>query len=185
MTKLDLKNELITIYQSYGELIPNILNILERQGKFPLIKQVKKQVINFDDLLLSEQYFLTNLDLSVIALHYKIPLVLLSSTKLIENDEGLLVVYSTNATHFYFVKTPGTRIETLPEQRLIYTPRGPNINIIELDPAFQKEIEENINNNFITTYIENFDKKKNKKLKLVDKLPVKEGGTKCGKIRIS
>jgi hypothetical protein len=183
MTKLDLKNELVVIYNSYGEKIPNILNILESQGKFPLIKQVKKREINFDDLLLSEQYFLTNMDLGVIALHYKIPLVLLSSTKLIENNKEILVVYSTNDTDFYFVKVPGTRIETLPEQRLIYTPTGKNIKLIELEPDFQKKVRENINNNFMTTYIDNFNKKR-RKLKLATQPQIKEGGAKCGRFRL-
>ena len=183
MTKVDLKNELINIYKPYVDYFPLIFKILESQGKGTLIKKVRNREINFDDLLLSDHYYLTNLDLCLIAVHYKIPLVLLSSTTLIENNEPMLVVYSTDNTNFYFVKTPGVRAAGYPVQRLIYPSTGAKIDITKLSPDFQKDIKSKINNNFTNEYITNYEKRKRRKLVIAES---KIGGQKekIGKLKL-
>ena len=109
MTKNDLKNQLVELYRLYLANIDTILDILESQGKTGLIKKVKKEEIKFDDLLMSDSYYITNLDICIIANYYKVPLIILSSTKLIENDKSLFVAYSANGLDFYFIKSPGVR----------------------------------------------------------------------------
>ena len=168
MTKNDLKNQLVELYRLYLANIDTILDILESQGKTGLIKKVKKEEIKFDDLLMSDSYYITNLDICIIANYYKVPLIILSSTKLIENDKALFVAYSANGLDFYFIKSPGVRGLELPEQRLIYTPNGAKVNILQLERVFLDEIRENIdkNNKNLENYILTFDKNKKKRQKL-------------------
>ena len=158
---------MVNIYKKYKDLIPLILKILELQGKGQLIKLVKNNSISFEDLLLSDQYYLTNLDISLISLYFNIPIILLSSTNLIENNKGYLVVNSTNNKDFYFIKTPGVRTEGYPVQKLLYTTSSMIINIDTLTDKFKNNIQEDINNNFIDEYIDSF-KKKIKKLVILD-----------------
>ena len=124
MTKKDLKNELLNIYKKYHDRLDKVLSILATQHpmKNVLIKKVFSGDITFEDLLLSESYFLTNLDIWVIAKHYNIPLILYAATRLQENDLDLLVANSTNVSYYYFIKSPGLRPsnkEQLPSHRLV------------------------------------------------------------------
>ena len=182
-TKEDLKKELVNIYKIYESYFPLIFKILENQGKGTLIKKIKYREINFDEVLLSEHYYLTNFDLCLMANYYKLPLILISSTTLKENNKSLLVVYSTNASDFYFIKTPGVRATGYPVQKLIYTKNGAKINILELNIEFQKEIKENIDNDFILKYIKRFVNKKMKKL-VVDESKGGNKNIKIGSIKI-
>ena len=52
---------------------------------------MKRTGLNFDVLINSDHYYLTNIDVWLIANFYKIPLVFISSTKLVENNLPLLV----------------------------------------------------------------------------------------------
>ena len=168
LTKTDLKNELVIIYQNYETIMPYLLHILETQGKGSIIKLVKNGVINMEDLLLSEDYYLTNLDFALIAIHYNIPLIFLSSTILVENNKSFLIVNSTNKEDYYFVRTPGVRTEGLPVQRL-FENNGALISLRSLKPKFQEEIESQISFSYVNDYLKVFKKKKPKKIRLVIK----------------
>ena len=168
LTLTGLKNELVKIYKNYVKYLPVLFKILESQGKGSLIRMVKNGEINFDDLLLTENYYLTNLDISLIALHYNIPLIFLSSTVLQENNKTFMIINSTNKLDYYFIRTPGVRTEGYPVQRLfIYD--APLINIRDLKDKFRQDIEKVTDFNFIEDYVKTFEKKKKVKLVVVDK----------------
>ena len=48
----------------------------------------------------------------LIAQHFKIPLVMFSSTLIVENKKPVMVVYSQSHVSHYYVKTPGVVIDT-------------------------------------------------------------------------
>jgi hypothetical protein len=127
-----------------------------------------------EDLLLSEDYYLTNLDFALIAIHYNIPLIFLSSTLLVENNKSFMIVNSTNNEDFYFVRTPGVRTEGLPVQRL-FDSNGGLIPLRNLKEKFKKEIEEKIGFNYINDYLKNFEKKtREKKIIIIPKKKIKD-----------
>ena len=169
LTKTKLKMELVLIYQNYEEIMNILFKILESQGKGSIIKLVKNGIITMEDLLLSEDYYLTNLDFALIAIHYNIPLIFLSSTLLVENNKSFMIVNSTNNEDFYFVRTPGVRSEGLPVQRL-FDSNGGLIPLRNLKEKFKKEIEEKIGFNYINDYLKNFEKKaREKKIIIIPK----------------
>ena len=174
LTKTKLKMELVLIYQNYEEMMDILFKILESQGKGSIIKLVKNGIITMEDLLLSEDYYLTNLDFALIAIHYNIPLIFLSSTLLVENNKSFMIVNSTNNEDFYFVRTPGVRTEGLPVQRL-FDSNGGLIPLRNLKEKFKKEIEEKIGFNYINDYLKIFEKKaREKKIIIIPKKKIKD-----------
>ena len=113
-----------TLLQRYNELFEEgyrnmIYNILYYQGKVDKIRRIKRDELTFENWVLSESYYLTNLDIWLLANKYNLGVVLISSTKLIENRKNLLpLVYPENG-NYYFIKSPGVRNDTVPKNRLI------------------------------------------------------------------
>ena len=168
LTLTALKNELVIIYKNYIKYLPLLFKILENQGKGSLIRMVKNGEINFDDLLLSENYYITNLDIALIAIYYNIPLIFLSSTLLQENNKSFMIINSTNNVDYYFIRTPGIRTEGFPVQRLFFYENA-LINIRDLKEKFKVDIEKMTELDFFEDYIKTFEKKKKPRLVLVEK----------------
>ena len=169
MTKHELKNELVNIYKTYDDKIMLLLLILATQNpaKNAQIKRVLSGEMVFDDLLLSENYFITNMDIWVIAKHYDIPLIFISGTKLQENDENLLVANYIKTDFYYFIKSPGVRGDSFPVQKLIVYNSDAKIKVSKMAKSIQDKIRKNEDNKFFDTYIEGFSQlKKKKKIKL-------------------
>ncbi len=113
-----------TLLQRYNELFEKgyrnmIYNILYYQGKVDKIRRIKRDDLKFENWVLSESYYLTNLDIWLLAKEYNLGIVLISSTKLIENRKNLLpLVYPENG-NYYFIKSPGIKNDVVPKYRLI------------------------------------------------------------------
>ena len=173
ITKNKLKHELVLIYQNYEEFMIILFKILETQGKGSIVRLVKNEIITMEDLLLSEDYYLTNLDIALIAIHYNIPLIFLSSTLLVENNKSFMIVNSTNNEDFYFVRTPGIRTEGLPVQRL-FSSDSALISLRNLKEKFRKEITDVLGFDYMNDYVKVFEKiKEKKKLTIVPKKTIK------------
>ena len=78
-----LKEILINEYANIGN-DEKIIEILEGQKKKKLLKQVKKRRISLATQIMSEDYYITNLDLFMIINKYKIPTVIISGVDLKE-----------------------------------------------------------------------------------------------------
>jgi hypothetical protein len=59
-------------------------------------------------MVMSEDYYISNLDVWVLAEHFKLPIVFLSNTTsmLVENNENLLRLYGDSDGDFMFIKPP-------------------------------------------------------------------------------
>lgn len=158
-----LFEEYISVYKDYSG---KILEILRSQGKIHMVKNVKKNIISFDTMIMNDNYYATNLDIWVLAVKFNIPLIFYSSTELRENFERILVANSNDTDKYYFIKSPGVRNNDAPSYRLIIIPT--NISLIPLNSLnleFQKEIRAMINKTRLLKYISNF-----KNLTRMDKL---------------
>ena len=60
--------------------------MLSDQGKKQMIERVNRGEINLEELIMSEEYYLSNLDFMLLNLYYKLPIVLIS-LKLFENKK--------------------------------------------------------------------------------------------------
>jgi hypothetical protein len=98
-----------------------ILDVLSLQGKSVMIKRVKTSRITLQDLISSEEYFLTNLDLWALADFFKLPILLFSQKPLI--NLGLTVNWvimggNRDTDKYYCIRSPSFS-KKMPEYHLI------------------------------------------------------------------
>ena len=120
-----------------------IHRVLAEQGKRSMMERVGKGSITMTDLVTSSEYFMTNLDLWIIAERFDIPLVLYAGTKLRENGLDLLVVNSLqSASLTYFVKSPAPQADSIPNKYrlLVLPPSDSLVDVARLSPALQQRI---------------------------------------------
>ena len=158
-TLTEIKELLIDQYNMYySNHSVNILKILHLQGKKNAIKKVLNKDVVLGDVIMSVDYSMTTLDLWLILLHFKIPTVLYSSTKLMENKKQLLVINPENKKELYFIHSPSFRPEIIPQYRLLITQdERALIPINELSPFVRKEINEKNNTTTMETFLTEFN----------------------------
>jgi hypothetical protein len=67
-------------------------------------------------IIQSENYFLTNIDIWILALYFKIPIAFISQSLLSENGKNMMVLYGDDATESYFFVHPFTVIQDVPSR---------------------------------------------------------------------
>jgi len=141
LTKNDLKEILVEEYLFYyTDYKFEIIETLKLQGKHKVSKQLINKTTTLANLIMSEDYYATNLDLWLLAKHYDLPVIFFSGTELIENGEKFLVAH-TNAKgefkdHYYFIRSPGIKNDVPNVYRLI---AAPEYNELIPLSALQKE----------------------------------------------
>ena len=115
-----IKRRLIAGYKGHD----GALERMKEQGKGELVANIQNERISFEAALLSQDYFLTSMDFYVLALEYKLPLVLFSGLPLAERSreksreerkalENKMVTYGDkDAYYFIRIKQEGAGIPT-------------------------------------------------------------------------
>ena len=181
-----IKEKLFEEYKKYFSKYSeqNIYKILINQGKKNMIANVAHGKTTFEDMIMSEDYYVTNLDLWILSLAFKIPIIFISATKLLENGiragnpKNLLpTFYDSN---YVIIKSPGIRPNIIPKYGVIVNDSDSIlIDSLTLGEEFQKLIKSSKGitgkgitlERFITEYkpIHYVPKKKqNPKFKIID-----------------
>jgi hypothetical protein len=87
----------------------SILKILSKQGKKAMMDRIKKNQAMFEDILMSDEYFLTDFDYWVLASSkLNLPIVFFSGTKLqmLEGNMKWLLMGGDRGDTFYFIRSP-------------------------------------------------------------------------------
>lgn len=94
-------------YETHGN---NILSILKKQGKIQLINKISKGNLSLDEIIMSSDYYLSDIDIWILSIELNLPIVLFSSTKLknMNNLDWLYLSPNKNDFHdtLYFVRAP-------------------------------------------------------------------------------
>ena len=108
----DLKKTLLTQYSIFIKLgfSKKILEILSKQGKAEYVDKINKNKYTLQDCVITPRYFMTNLDMWILANELKLPIVLFSAYKNgLKSFEGLdkwIRLYSPEKSSvFYFIRT--------------------------------------------------------------------------------
>ena len=101
----ELRRILWKQYSKFVELYKEkIFIILSDQGKKRIVERLRQGAIEFEDLIMSEEYYLTNLDVMMLNLYYRLPIVFISLKNFRENNENILLLEKNPDEKYYFVK---------------------------------------------------------------------------------
>jgi hypothetical protein len=157
----ELKN---TLYDEYKKYLPafegQILDIMRAQGKKLMASQVKSKKINFEDLILSDSYYLTSLDYYLIVNKFQMPTFFISGKYIFETGfaEKQFLAYGNREDAFCFIIIPGIKAEDIPGFKVIQSPE--NKSFFKISEIKNNETLINAINNKVDVknYIEMFSK---------------------------
>ena len=89
---------------------------------------------------MDETYYLTNLDLLLLAEYYKLPVVLLSATKLRENNKTFLVTNKNSDDNYYFILVSPIKTGTIQEYRIFTYNKNSQINLKNINLPMKTDI---------------------------------------------
>lgn len=120
--RLDLLHEYACYFKQNGDYENKILDVLALEGKKILVQQVREKVITFTNFIYNGDYFISNLDVSLILQKYKIPSFFISTKPICQNKytNNAYVIYGkTNDKFCFIVTSPLTRGEKNATYKLI------------------------------------------------------------------
>jgi len=109
-TEITISQIKVNLRTAYGKFLPvfqdKIVATLKNQGKREMMDLVNKGRHSFDEIIISEGYYLTNLDIWVLADSLKLPIVLFSSSKLknLVDSINWLILGGKSTDKFYFLR---------------------------------------------------------------------------------
>ena len=118
MTIPKLKSILVTEYGKLSDmgLDKKLTMILNGYGMKKYADIVNEGRATLPQIIQSENYFLTNIDIWIIALYFKIPIVFISQSLLSENSRNMMVLYGDDLTESYFFVHPFTVTQGVPSR---------------------------------------------------------------------
>ena len=166
LSKYDLKEILIEEYlQYYSDYKFEIIQALKMQGKHKIAKKLIYYESTLPNLIMSEDYYVTNMDIWLLAKHFNLPIVFFTGTELTENGKKFLVANASVANasvadasvadkNFYFIHTPGMKNDLPNSYRMVAAPiYNDKLPLSALKPDFAESIRENINENSFLDYL--------------------------------
>jgi hypothetical protein len=105
----EIKRMLVDLYRKdWSEQEDLYIITMRNQGKKDIVKTMTTKSVTLNTLIASDNYYVTNLDLFLIATHFKLPLIITSGTRLKENGQLLMTInYDDNNAFYYVVKQHG------------------------------------------------------------------------------
>ena len=129
---ISIQSVKVAIWNGYKSYYPKykeqILKIWKKQGKKNIVANIQKGLYTIETAILSEEYYLTDLDIWVFSENSKIQLCLFSKNglKWIDDDTEWLIMGKSYRENHYFIRSPpiGQIPNKLPAYNLIYPSFG-------------------------------------------------------------
>jgi hypothetical protein len=155
LTKHDLKEILVDEYMHYySDYKFEIIHIMKMQGKHKIAKQLIYYKTTLPNIIMSEDYYATNMDIWLLAKHYKLPIVFFSGTGLGENGKKFFVANADGSDSFYFIHTPGIKNDVANAYRMVAAPKyNDKLPLSALKKEFADSIKESINENSLEDFL--------------------------------
>jgi len=155
MTIPKLKNILVTEYGKLSEmgLDKKLTMILNGYGMKKYADIVNEGRATLPQIIQSENYFLTNIDIWILALYFKIPIAFISQSLLSENSKNMMVLYDDDLTESYFFVHPFSVTQDVPSRYGLIEVKIPGpgggepgpVSLLKIPHAFiGEELRENI-----------------------------------------
>ena len=125
-----------------------------------IAKQLSTKVTKLSNIIMSEDYYATLMDLWLLAIHYNLPVIFFTGTKLVENGLDFLVANSPVAgtDSYYFINVPGKKID-MPNPkgfRLVIAPKYNDLIPLSAlrDKTFAAQLKQNITADALLNYFQ-------------------------------
>ena len=161
-----LKELLLAEYEKYtAEYLDKIIQILSSQGKNTVARQVLIGQTTLHNLIMSEDYYATNIDLWLLATRFKLPIVFFSVGSLLENNGPFLITYKDDSNSYFFIRAQSVVANVAPVYKLVVDSKTARarIPVASLAKSLQEDILESLrtmSENPLQVYIENFRQKR-------------------------
>ena len=118
MTIPKLKSILVSEYGKLADLglEKKLTMILNGYGMKKYADIINEGRATLPQIIQSENYFLTNIDVWIIAVYFKIPIVFISQSLLSENGKNVMVLYGDDMTDSYFYIHPFSITQDTPSR---------------------------------------------------------------------
>ena len=124
-TILELKQELLTEYKNYNNFNREVINILITEGKEEQGKQILNKELNFEDYLMSENYYLTVFDLWLLIKKYNLNVIFMSHSKLntklhyTKLNDNKFIANGNREDQFIHIIVPTFKKKQIPSYKII------------------------------------------------------------------
>jgi hypothetical protein len=150
----DIKVTLLKQYEIYIAEYGKSLNVLlSNQGKAKFINMIKTERMTYETMIMSESYFLTNLDLWLLARAYNIPIVLFSSNPISNMVEGVdwIILNGQLDSEFMFIHCEGVKSTEMRDEYKVMTESYSLSKLAGLEAPDAKRMQSF--DDFIKTYV--------------------------------
>ena len=142
-----LKNILVTEYGKLARLglEKKLTMILNGYGMKQYADIITEGRATLPQIIQSENYFLTNIDLWIFSLYFKIPMVFISQTLLSENGKNYMVLYGDEMTESYFFIQPFQVTQGTPSRFGLIEMKANELSILKISlDLVSPQLQENI-----------------------------------------
>ena len=163
-----LADEYALLMEKYSK---QLLAMLRLEGKSLIVKQIELGQVNIQDVVMSVDYYVTSLDLWILARRFDLPVILYSATKFPENKDSIIVTTtpSRGITEYYFIKMPGVKTGAAPKMRLLIDGTSAKVAFSSLNAETQRDIQGQIGaDDLLEKFLSTFKVPRQRRLKIVD-----------------
>ena len=142
-----IKNILVGEYDKLAEkgLGKKLTMILNGYGMKKYADIINEERATLSQIIQSENYFLTNIDVWILAVYFKIPIVYVSQSLLSENGKNMMVLYGDDDSNSYFFVHPFTVTQDVPSRFGLIEVKESEYSLIKVPLEFvTPELRENI-----------------------------------------
>lgn len=123
VTKQDIQNLLLDQYKKYPE--SNIISILSNESKKLMLRTVKGQMQSLEHVIISDHYYLTFLDLWMIATVYDLPMIFFGQYRMrVNNKKTFANKFKVKKNEYYQIHTYAPEPNIIPRYKLVVSPNG-------------------------------------------------------------
>ena len=174
----DIKKQMVDVYRQYTEDIKILIILLIELNKKVVLERVLDNAISMDEMLLSDEYYLTYLDMILLSKYYNLPIILISSMPIMEkmSPDTIIIPNKMHTDKWYFIKVPSivTRVKKndYPIYKLLTYLGDLKIGVDQIARDLREDIERHLADprDILTFLIDNIKPKKKYRLKLIDKI---------------
>ena len=135
-----LKEVLVSQYEIYRLDTYRIGNIWKQQGKKEIADKLLLGSISLETAIMNDSYYITNLDIILLSEYYQIPIILLSTVKLPENNKTFLMTNKSQDENYYFILISPIKQNTIQEYKLFIFDKNPKINLRSVNLPIKTDI---------------------------------------------